>query len=95
MDKTENRGSIFIGDKPFSNYVNGAVMQFNQGTDIKILARGKFTSKAIDVAEVLRNKYLKDKVKLDKIEISTSVHKTEEGKEINISNIEIYLKRVK
>ena len=45
--------SIFIGGKPFMNYVTGVVMQFGNGaTEVTVKARGKFISRAVDIAEV-------------------------------------------
>ena len=53
---------IFIGGKPFMNYVTGIVMQFttNSAKEVTVKARGKFISKAVDVAEVARKKFLND-----------------------------------
>ena len=47
--------SIFIGNKPFMNYVTGVVMQFTtKGSDeVIVKARGKFISRAVDVSEVV------------------------------------------
>ena len=85
---------IFIGIKPFMNYVTGVVMQFQhkkQNTVI-ISARGKFTSKAIDVAEVARRTFLKDEnIEIQNINISSEQFENKEGKRIFVSTIEIIL----
>jgi len=46
--------SIFVGGKPFMNYVTGVVMQFTtkNAKEVTVKARGKFISRAVDVAEV-------------------------------------------
>jgi hypothetical protein len=46
--------SIFVGNKPFMNYVTGVVMQFTtkNASEVIIKARGKFISRAVDIAEV-------------------------------------------
>ena len=51
---------IFIGSKPFMNYVTGVVMQFTtKGADEVILkARGKFISRAVDIAEVISKRFM-------------------------------------
>ena len=51
---------VFIGNKPFMNYVTGVVMQFTtQGADeVVVKARGRFASRAIDVVEVARKRLL-------------------------------------
>jgi len=59
--KKSEEYSIFIGSKPFMNYVTGVIMQFNKGAnEVVIKARGKFISKGVDVAEVARRKFLEE-----------------------------------
>jgi len=52
--------SIFIGNKPFMNYVTGVVMQFTTkgAEEVIVKARGKFISRAVDVAEVAAKRFL-------------------------------------
>jgi DNA-binding protein len=85
---------IFIGIKPFMNYVTGVVMQFkNKGQkEVIVSARGKFTSKAIDVVEVAKRNFLKDEnVKTKDVKISSESFENKEGKRIHVSTIEIHL----
>lgn len=85
---------IYIGDKPFMNYVTGVVMQFTkQGSDeVMIRARGKFISRAVDVAEVSRKRFLNDKdIGVKNIEIDSEEFENKEGKQVNVSTIEITL----
>jgi archaea-specific DNA-binding protein len=86
--------SIFIGGKPFMNYVTGVVMQFNKGADeVTVKARGKFISKGVDVAEVSRRKFLEDKkVSVKNVSIGSEEFENKEGKLVNVSVIEIILK---
>ena len=61
---------IFIGSKPLVNYVKSVVMQFrkNNSQEVIIKSRGKFISKAVDIAEVARRRYLEqDGVKIKEI----------------------------
>jgi DNA-binding protein len=82
---------VFIGKKPFMNYVTGVVMQFNSGAKrVTVKARGKYISRAVDVAEVVRNRFVTD-LKLDSIKIASEEFEGEEGKKIRISTIEIML----
>ena len=48
--------AIYIGGKPFMNYVTAVVMQFTakNADTVIVRARGKFISKAVDVAEVAK-----------------------------------------
>ena len=50
---------VFIGNKPFMNYITGVVMQFSKGSkEVVIKARGKFIARAVDVAEVSKKRFL-------------------------------------
>jgi len=87
---------IFIGNKPFMNYVTGVVMQFNMkgSNEVIVKARGKFISRAVDVVEVARKKFLQSlKVEVGKIEIDSEEFENKEGRKINVSTIEITLKK--
>ncbi|MFA5406610.1 MAG: DNA-binding protein Alba [Candidatus Nanoarchaeia archaeon] len=84
------KNEVFIGNKPFMNYVTSVVMQFNTGSkEVAIKARGKYISKAVDVAEVARNRFLQD-VLLKKVDISSEEFK-EESKTVRVSSIEVVL----
>ena len=105
MDDGENKNNereknsdnvIFIGNKPFMNYVTGVVMQFNMkgSSEVIVKARGKFISRAVDVCEVARKKFLTElKVKIGKISIGSEEFENTEGKKANVSIIEIEMKK--
>ncbi len=81
---------VFVGNKPVMNYVLAVVTQFNSGTDeVRIMARGRAISRAVDVAEVSRSRFLGD-VSVKDIQISTETLNTDRG-ETNVSAIEITL----
>lgn len=86
---------IFIGEKPFMNYVTSAIMQFTtqNSEDVKIKARGKFISKAVDVAEIVRKRFLKDQVELAGIKTDSEEFTGRDGKDRRVSSIEIILKK--
>jgi DNA-binding protein Alba len=94
-EKGEDKDNIiFIGIKPFMNYVTGVVMQFKNKmqNEVIVSARGKFTSKAIDVVEVAKRTFLKDEnIQIKDIKISSEQFENMEGKRIHVSTIEIYL----
>ena len=85
--------TIFIGGKPFMNYVTGVVMQFTtkSADDVIIKARGKFISRAVDVAEVSSKRFLDNTVAVKDIKIDSEEFKNQEGKDIRVSIIEITL----
>jgi len=94
ISKSDKDNIIYIGIKPFMNYVTGVVMQFkNKGQDeVIVSARGKFTSKAIDIVEVARRTFLKEEdIKVKEINISSEQFENKEGKRIYVSAIEIVL----
>jgi DNA-binding protein len=79
---------IYVGNKPVMNYVLAVVTQFNNGAnEVLIKARGRAISRAVDVAEISRNRFLTE-VNVRDIAISTESLSTETG-ETNVSAIEI------
>jgi len=85
---------VFIGSKPFMNYVTGVVMQFTKkGSDeVIVKARGKFISRAVDVSEVTTKRFLEDQnIEVKDIKIDSEEFKNKEGKNVNVSTIEITL----
>lgn len=88
-----NDNVIYVGNKPPMSYVLATVTQFNtSGSDeIIIKARGRAISRAVDTAEITRNRFIKD-AKIKDIKIGTeSVTHEEEGRTSNVSSIEITL----
>ena len=65
--------SIFIGAKPFMNYVTGVVMQFTtkNADEVRVQARGKFISRAVDVAEVASKRFLDGAIEVKDIKIDS------------------------
>ncbi len=87
---------VYIGTKPFMNYVTSVVMQFTtkDRNEVAIKARGKFISRAVDVAEVVRKRFLKDQdIKIKDIKIDSEEFENKEGKKVNVSTIEITLSK--
>jgi archaea-specific DNA-binding protein len=86
---------LFVGEKPFMNYVTGAVMQFTtkNAQEITIKARGKFISRAVDIAEVVTKRFLDGTVAVKDIKIDSEDFKNKEGKDVRVSTIEIALAR--
>jgi DNA-binding protein len=92
--KNNDTNIIFIGEKPFMNYVTGVVTQFKTKNqpEVIIKARGKFISRAVDVAEVSSKKFLKeDNIKVKDIRINSEEFENKEGKKISVSTIDIIL----
>lgn len=88
--------TMFVGNKPFMNYVTGVVMQFTVKNSLKVTikARGKFISRAVDVAEIATGRFLKDQAKVGAVRIGSEDFKNKEGKDIRVSIIEVDLEKV-
>ena len=83
---------IYVGSKPPMSYVLAVVTQFNTtGSDeVVIKARGRAISRAVDAAEITRNRFVTD-AEIKDIKIGTESITNEEGRTSNVSSIEIIL----
>ncbi|MGV8162680.1 MAG: DNA-binding protein Alba [Candidatus Nanoarchaeia archaeon] len=86
---------IFIGTKPFMNYVTSIVIQFTtkNAQEVIVKARGKFITRAVDVSEVALKRFLQDQIEIKDININSEEFKNQEGREVRVSTIEIILKK--
>jgi len=94
MTEKKDENVVFIGSKPFMNYVTSTVIQFTTKNqkEVVIKARGKFINRAVDVAEVARKRFLQDKdIEIKDIKIDSEEFENKEGKKVNVSIIEITL----
>lgn len=88
----EDDNVVFIGKKDIMNYVLAVITQFNYGnSDVVIKARGRAISRAVDVAEIVRQRFVTDTRARD-IKISTEEVEGNEGP-IKVSAIEITLSK--
>jgi DNA-binding protein len=84
---------IRVGDKPIMNYVLATVTQFNEGAkEVVVKARGRAISRAVDVVEVARNRFMQD-LAVGDIRIGTEEVQSEKGEKVKVSFIEIPLKK--
>ncbi len=83
---------VFVGKKPSMSYVLAVVTQLGSGqTEVLVKARGQSISKAVDVVQIVKNKFVQD-IKVEQINIGTDSIKIE-NKDINVSTIHIQLKK--
>ena len=92
MVEKADDNTIFVGKKPAMNYVLAVVTQFNTSSsdEVVIKARGRAISRAVDTAEIVRNRFVTD-AEVKEIKISTESMTNEEGRTSNVSSIEISL----
>jgi len=89
--------AVLIGRKPAMNYVLACITLFHGAApEINIKARGRAISRAVDVVEIVRRRFLPD-VKIKAIDIGTQQLPAQPGEEgrgpTNVSTIEITLTR--
>jgi|PlaIllAssembly_1097288.scaffolds.fasta_scaffold205831_2 DNA-binding protein Alba len=93
---TEKSDVIFVGNKPPMSYVLAIITAFSSGTtkDVTLKARGQAITTAVDVAEITRNRFLKD-LKLNSVAIGTVEMPPREGENRSrmVSTIEICLSK--
>lgn len=86
--------TVFIGTKPTMTYVFQVVAQLNSGiAPVVVRARGNAISKAVDVAEVVRRRFLEGLVAVGPIAIDTERLVNREGRDANVSSIAIPITR--
>lgn len=89
MEKNE----ILVGKKPLMSYVLAVITQLSEGgSEVLIKARGKTISNAVDIAQIVKNKFAKD-AKIGQVKIGTEELDAKEGGKINVSTIEIPIKK--
>ena len=94
MGLSIEENSVIVGQKSTMNYVVACVTLFNTGINvIKVKARGRSISTAIETVEMLRKAFIKE-LKIKNIEIG-SQNFEKMGKLRTISTIEITLMKPK
>ncbi len=84
---------VFIGKKPLMAYATAVMMHFNMGSkQITVKARGQSISHAVDVVEVVRNRFFQGKLVIKEVKIATELL-GEGDEQRNVSTIEIVLTR--
>jgi len=93
VNNMEQGNIIYIGRKPVMAYCLAVMTALKEdNSEVTLMARGRAISKAVDVAEVVRNQFVSD-LKVKDISIGTEKLETEEGGPRNISNISIMLQK--
>ncbi len=88
---TADDNVIFVGKKPTMSYVLAVMTQFDGAKEVHVKARGRSISRAVDVVEAVKNKFIKD-IKSE-VQIGTEEVTDSDGKKINVSTIDIVLRK--
>ena len=90
MSKDEN---VYVGSKPILSYVTAVVTALQRADSVRVLARGRAISSAVDVVEVTKRSFMTD-ISVEDISIGTE--RLGEGDAArNVSTIAISLSRQK
>jgi DNA-binding protein len=85
----DDDSKVYIGKKRSMDYVMAAMMVLEK-QPVRLLARGRSISRAVDVAEILKNKFLRGS-SYGEILITTENITNTDGTNTNVSSIEIEL----
>jgi DNA-binding protein len=84
---------IYIGKKDVMAYVLSAVLQLSQSQFVVIKARGRAISKAVDVSQVLINRFGEGKFFVQEVKLATEVLQGTEGISRNVSTIDVVVSK--
>ncbi|HDN82991.1 MAG TPA: DNA-binding protein Alba [Candidatus Altiarchaeales archaeon] len=90
MAEKKDENVVFIGKKDLMSYVLAIVTQFNDGAkEVVIKARGRAISRAVDAAEIAKQRFLPE-VEVKDIKIGTEQIDSDKGP-VRVSSMEIIL----
>ncbi|HEY9399056.1 MAG TPA: DNA-binding protein [Nitrososphaeraceae archaeon] len=94
--RTETRrasNEILIGKKPLMTYVTAALVQLANEPTVLIKARGRSITHAVDVAQIIVKRMNNIGYKIGPVKIGSEILQSEDGKERNVSTIEVQISR--
>lgn len=84
---------VYVGKKGAMSYVLAVVTNFNKGSsEVIIKARGNSISRAVDVEEIVKHRFMPD-VKIKDIRIMTEELQSRDGHPSKVSSLEIVLSK--
>ncbi|MDJ0269782.1 MAG: DNA-binding protein Alba [Aigarchaeota archaeon] len=93
MESRQLATTVLVGKKPIMNYVLACLATIQSGSnEVVIKARGRAISRAVDVVQILQNRFFKD-LKVKDIKIGTEQVQSQTGQTLNVSTIEITVSR--
>jgi archaea-specific DNA-binding protein len=90
---TGARDTVYIGKKPLMAYVTSTLIQLANTPSVSIKARGMSIGRAVDVAQILSRKTENAGYKIGKIQIGSESLESQDGRQRNVSTIDIEMKR--
>ena len=91
---SRDTNTVYIGRKPTMSYVLAVITNFNSSDtkEVTIKARGRAITTAVDTAEIVNRRFMKD-LSIGEITTGTEEIQLEEGGTRSVSTIEIKLAR--
>ena len=84
---------ILIGKKPLMTYVTATLVQLASEPTVIIKARGKSIARAVDVAQIIAKRMDNMGYKIGSVKIGSQIIESDDGKQRNVSTIEVQLSR--
>lgn len=84
---------ILIGKKPLMTYVTATLVQLANEPTVLVKARGRSITRAVDVAQIIVKRMDNMGYKIGSVKIGSQVIQSEDGKERNVSTIEVQISR--
>jgi DNA-binding protein len=84
---------ILIGKKPLMTYVTATLVQLASEPIVIIKARGKSIARAVDVAQIIAKRMDNMGYKIGSVKIGSQIIESDDGKQRNVSTIEVQLSR--
>ena len=85
----QRRDIIFVGSKPIMTYVHATLTQIATNPTVTIKARGKKITHAVDVSQMIVKRMDTVGYRINDVRIASDLLMSEDGKQRNISTIEI------
>ena len=82
---------ILIGKKPLMTYVTATLVQLANEPTVLVKARGKSITRAVDVAQIIVKRMDSMGYKIGHVKIGSQLIQSEDGKERNVSTIEVQI----
>jgi DNA-binding protein len=70
------------------SYVLACLISLQQGQNVTLKARGRSISRAVDVVQILKNRFYKE-LRVHEVRLGTEILKGQDNRDVNVSTIEI------
>lgn len=84
---------ILIGKKPLMTYVTATLVQLVSEPTVIVKARGKSIVRAVDVAQIIVKRMDNMGYKIGTVKLGSQTIQSEDGRERNVSTIEVQISR--